>query len=130
MTERNLFLMLVWTACITALMSSLLTFFVLRSELRPSCPACPTNIIDDCRFLQEAGKRFNAVRQYIPGEYNCANYSQDFQTAMSYFGMDVQYTRGHNMTNGHAWNTVCLAWEPNGARFVDYTEKYPIAYSE
>jgi hypothetical protein len=86
--------------------------------------------LSDVEFILEAARRFNAVREFNETSYNCVNFTNDFNDAMSYFGFDVDYVRRHNWETGHRWSKICLDYDVQKESLVNYWERYPYEYEE
>ena len=89
--------------------------------------------IDDYADLitfQKVSEAYANSHSYELDVYDCENYSRDYAHIMGMLGYDVEVVAGHNGSGrGHAWNSVRLSFEPQSARVVDYSRKYPTYYS-
>jgi hypothetical protein len=76
--------------------------------------------ISDEEFISEVHERFAEVHNYTDN-YQCLNYSGDYETVMENLGFDVDVVIGkpkNKSRNGHAW--TCLHVEPQHGSFVRY----------
>jgi len=76
-------------------------------------------------FLKVA-ERFALNHEYSK-EYNCVNYSNDLAEIADALGFRIEKVMGWDALNesaGHEWLRLQVDFEPQLARFVDYSVKY------
>lgn len=86
-----------------------------RQELQeiPECPSCPDcncyedNYISDLEFVEAALQRYSKAHNYND-EFNCIDYSKNFELIMKDFGITAMSVQGFNAAedSGHMWNCI------------------------
>jgi len=83
-------------------------------------------------FLMVA-QRFADNHKYSE-KYNCMNYTRDLKKIADQLGFNIEQAIGCNSSSSpkdcHAWLKLKVDFEPQHAKFVDYSKKYPYQSKE
>jgi len=79
---------------------------------------------DDLFLIQELGQRFANNHEYVIHEYDCSEYSRDFNFILENIGIESSVRFGKNETTTHAWNKICLDYEAITAEFTNYKDEF------
>lgn len=96
-------------------------------------PAASNPVLDlsegEIKDFLIVSQRFADNHNYLREEYNCINYTRDLKQIADQLGFDVEQVIGCNSSSlpkeCHAWLTLKVDFEPQSAKFVDYSKKYP-----
>lgn len=84
-------------------------------------------------FLMVA-QRFADNHVYSEQEYNCMNYTKGLKKIADELGFDIEQTVGCTNSSSnrecHAWLKLKVDFEPQHAKFVDYSKEYPYQSKE
>ena len=114
---------------ILALTAALAGVFILKfnSPIKVELPNLQMNAVNgEVQDFLLVAERFADNHEYNRTGYNCVNYSHDLKAIADQLGFKTKIIRGCPEEGiCHEWLELNIDFEPQQAKFVDYSKEYP-----